>query len=106
MNKLLRSTVIVTLLALPSLLNAQTAVNMELAGKYGCTACHKVDEKLIGPAYKDVYEKYKGNAGAEDLLVAKVKNGGAGVWGEMPMTPNPTVPDADLHAIVKSILGK
>ncbi len=76
-----------------------------LAGKSGCLACHSVDKKIIGPAYKDVAAKYKDQADAEDKLVAKVKAGGAGVWGPMPMPANPKVADADLHTIVKWVLS-
>ena len=76
-----------------------------LAAKSGCLACHTVDKKIIGPAYKDVAAKYKGQADAEDKLVAKVKAGGAGVWGPMPMPPNAQVADADLHTIVKWVLS-
>src|SRR4029450_12821805 len=72
----------------------------EMPAKYGCTACHAVDHKVVGPAFKDVAAKYKGKD-VEEQLAQKVKNGGAGVWGQVPMTPNPQVPDPDLHAIVK-----
>ena len=75
----------------------------QMPAKYGCTACHAVDHKVVGPAFKDVAAKYQGKD-VEAALVAKVKNGGSGVWGEVPMTPNPQVPDADLQAIVKWIL--
>ena len=106
MNKLITTSIIGLLTTLPSLLNAQPSINMELATKYACTACHQVEAKVVGPAYKDVYEKYKNDAGAEDRLVEKVKKGGAGVWGEIPMSPNPTVPEEDLRKLVKGILGK
>jgi cytochrome c len=75
----------------------------EMPAKYGCTACHAVDHKVIGPAFNDVAAKYRGKD-VEAKLVEKVKNGGSGVWGQVPMTPNPQVPDADLHAVVKWIL--
>jgi len=75
----------------------------EMPAKYGCTACHAVDHKVVGPSFKDVADKYRGKD-VEATLVEKVKNGGAGVWGQIPMTPNPQVPDPDLHAIVKWIL--
>ncbi len=75
-----------------------------LAKKYGCLACHAVDKKVIGPAYKDVAAKYKGDASAEAKLVAKVKNGGSGVWGKIPMPPNASVPDADVKSLVKWVL--
>ena len=61
--------------------------------KYGCTACHAVDHKVVGPAFKDVAAKYKGKD-VEAALAEKIKNGGSGVWGQVPMPPNPQVPDA------------
>ena len=77
-----------------------------LAQKSGCLACHSVDKKVLGPAYKDVAAKYKGDKTAEAKLVAKVKAGGSGVWGPMPMPANsPQVKDADITAIVQWILS-
>ena len=76
-----------------------------LAKKYNCLACHAVDKKSIGPSYQDVAAKYKGDAGAEAKLVAKVKNGGVGTWGQIPMPPNASVPDADIKALVKWVLS-
>lgn len=73
--------------------------------KYNCTACHAIDKKLVGPAYKEVAKKYKGNKAAAAMLVQKVKKGGQGTWGPVPMPPNPAVPDADLKAMVDYILG-
>jgi len=78
----------------------------ELLKKYACLSCHAVDKKLVGPAYKDVAAKYRGQAGAEKMLVEKVKKGGVGVWGQIPMPPNATVSDADLNAMVKWILSQ
>jgi cytochrome c len=77
-----------------------------LAKKHACFACHAVDKKLVGPAYKDVAAKYRNVKGAEAKLVEKVKKGGTGVWGQVPMPPNASVPDADLHALVKWILSQ
>lgn len=77
-----------------------------LAQKSGCLACHSVDKKVLGPAYKDVAAKYKGDKTAEAKLIAKVKAGGSGVWGPMPMPPNsPQVKDADITAIVQWVLS-
>jgi cytochrome c len=56
-----------------------------LAKSNGCTACHSIDHKIVGPAWKDVSKKYKGVAGAEAKLIAKVSKGGGGVWGKVPM---------------------
>ena len=63
----------------------------------GCTACHANDKKLVGPAYKDVAKKYKGDAGAAAKLAEKVKKGGQGVWGPVPMPPNPAVADEEIR---------
>ncbi len=76
-----------------------------LAKKHNCLTCHAVDKKLIGPSYKDVAAKYKGDAGAEAKLVAKVKNGSTGAWGQVPMPPNASVPDADIKTLVKWVLS-
>ncbi len=76
----------------------------ELAKKYNCFTCHAVDTKKIGPAYKDVAARYKGKAEAEAQLIAKVKKGGVGVWGTIPMPPNAAVPDADLKTLVQWVL--
>lgn len=70
----------------------------------GCTVCHAVDKKLIGPAYKDVAAKYRGKKGAEDELIKKVKAGSKGVWGEVPMPPNAHVKDADIKTMVQWVL--
>ena len=62
-----------------------------LAKAKNCLACHSVDKKLVGPAYKDVAAKYKGDAGAAAMLAEKVQKGGSGTWGQIPMPPNPQV---------------
>ena len=77
----------------------------ELAKKYMCLTCHQLDKKLVGPSYHDVAAKYKGDKAAEAKLVDKVKKGGTGVWGQIPMPPNDKVPDADVKALVKWILS-
>jgi cytochrome c len=74
-----------------------------LAKKHNCLACHQVDKKAIGPAYRDIAKKYKGqNVAAQ--LEQKVKKGGVGVWGQIPMPPNPAVPDGDVKKLVDWIL--
>jgi len=77
-----------------------------LAKKYNCLACHAVDKKLVGPAYKEVAAKYKGDAGAAAKLAGKIKNGGAGTWGQIPMPPNASVPDADIKSLVNWVLSQ
>ncbi len=80
------------------------AAGQAMMQKDGCGACHAVDKKIVGPAYQDVAAKYKGDAGALAKLSQKVKAGGAGVWGPVPMPPNPQVADADIKALVSWIL--
>ena len=92
-------------LAIALLVAPMAQASEELAKKNACLACHQVDKKLIGPSYQDVANKYKGDAAAHDLLVKKVKEGGVGVWGQVPMPPNPAVSDADLNALVTWIIG-
>lgn len=77
----------------------------DLAKKNNCLACHAVDKKVVGPAYKDVANKYRGDKGAEAKLIDKVKKGGVGVWGQIPMPPNSAVPDADVKKLVAWILS-
>ena len=77
----------------------------ELMKKDGCSACHAVDKKIIGPAYQEVAAKYKGDATAEAKLVDKVKKGGVGVWGQIPMPPNAQASDADVKNLVTWILS-
>jgi len=74
-----------------------------LAKKHNCLACHTVDKKTVGPAYKDIAQKYKGQNVAATLQ-QKVKKGGQGVWGPVPMPPNAAVPDADIKTLVDWIL--
>jgi cytochrome c len=79
--------------------------NEELAKKNACTACHAVDKKIVGPAFKEVAAKYRNDKTAEAKLVEKVKKGGVGVWGQVPMPPNSAVPDADVKTLVKWVLS-
>ena len=72
--------------------------------KSGCAACHAVDKKVIGPSYQDVAAKYQGDKDALAQLSDKVKKGGVGVWGQVPMPPNAHVPDADIKDLVSWVL--
>ena len=76
-----------------------------LLQKSGCTACHAIVKKLVGPAYNDVSTKYKGDAGAAAKLAEKVKKGGQGVWGPVPMPPNANVKDDDIKKMVAYVLA-
>jgi cytochrome c len=84
---------------------AQAQDAKALLQKHGCLACHAIDKKVVGPAYIDVAAKYKGDAGAEAKLEAKVKAGGSGVWGPVPMPPNPGVSAADMKTMITYILS-
>ena len=84
---------------------ASSQAGQELASKSGCLACHAVDKKLVGPAYKEVAAKYSGQPDAEAKLIQKVKAGGQGVWGQVPMPPNPQVKDEDIKTMVAWILS-
>ena len=87
---------------------ASTATASEaIVKKARCVACHAVDKKLVGPAYKDVAARYRGDAGAPARLAAKVRAGGSGNWGDIPMLPHPSdkISDADLAAAIDWILA-
>lgn len=89
----------------PASSNPDYEKGLDLVGKYQCITCHKIDEKLTGPAYRDVANKY---AGADDAkiteLAKKVIAGGSGVWGEVPMTPHPNVTEEEAKTMVKYVL--
>ena len=82
------------------------AASDALAKKHNCFACHQVDKKVVGPSYKEVAAKYASDKAAQAKLADKVKKGGVGVWGQVPMPPNAAVPDADVQALVKWILSQ
>ena len=71
----------------------QAHADEALAKAKNCMACHAIDKKLVGPAYKDVAAKYKGDAKAPAMLAAKIKAGGKGTWGQVPMPPNNVTPE-------------
>ncbi|MBC3812902.1 MULTISPECIES: c-type cytochrome [Undibacterium] len=86
--------------------SSYAATGAELAQKNGCMACHGVDKKILGPAFKDIAQKYKGNADAVASLSKKIKDGGSGVWGAIPMPPNgPKVNDADIKTLAEYVLS-
>ena len=89
-----------------AVLAAPALANEELAKKNACTACHAIDKKLVGPAYKDVAAKYKGDKTAQAKLEEKVKKGGQGVWGQIPMPANSSVSDADIKKLVTWVLSQ
>ena len=78
----------------------------DLAKAKNCLACHAVDKKLVGPAFKDVAAKYAKDAGAADKLAKKVREGGSGIWGQIPMPPNPQVSAEEAATLVKWVLSQ
>lgn len=78
-----------------------------IAKKARCVACHAIDKKLVGPAYRDVATKYRGDSAAPARLAEKVRHGGNGVWGQVPMMPHPAdrIGDDDLKAVIAWVLA-
>lgn len=76
-----------------------------LAKSSGCFACHSTDKKLVGPGFKEIAARYRGDKAAEATLIKKVKAGGKGVWGDIPMSPNAHVKDEDIKTLVQWILS-
>ena len=92
------------------LMSTASFADLDLAKKSGCLACHSVEKKVVGPSWKDVAAKYKGDAGAKATLITKVKKGGKGNWtkvtGGAPMPPySPRVKDADIEKLVDFIMA-
>lgn len=79
--------------AIGMVFSASAFANAELAQKKNCLACHAVDKKVIGPAYKDVAAKYAGQKDMVAKLAEKIQKGGVGVWGQVPMPANPVTPE-------------
>ena len=92
------------LFAVASVVAAPAFANQELAQKKNCMACHALDKKLVGPAYKDVAAKYAGQKDAVDKLAQKVIKGGSGVWGQVPMPANAQVNEAEAKQLVQWIM--
>ncbi|UCU96301.1 c-type cytochrome [Hydrogenophaga taeniospiralis] len=93
------------IMAAVAAISAPAMADEALAKSKNCMACHAVDKKLVGPAYKDVAKKYAGNAKAADMLAEKVVKGGSGVWGAIPMPANPQVSAADAKKLVAWVLS-
>ncbi len=91
--------------AIATVVSAPVFANAQLAQQKNCMSCHAIDKKIVGPSYKDVAAKYKGDAGAETKLVQKVLKGGAGVWGPVPMPAN-NISEADAKTLVKWVLSQ
>jgi cytochrome c len=97
---------IVFALAAGLAVSAPAFADLALATSKNCMTCHAVDKKVVGPAYKDVAAKYKGDKTAADKLAAKVVKGGTGVWGQIPMPANPQVNEAEAKKLVAWVLSQ
>lgn len=84
--------------------SSAAGASTELARSKNCTACHATEKKLIGPSYKDVAAKYASDKEAVAKLTKKVREGGVGVWGQIPMSANPQVSADEAETLVKWIL--
>ena len=90
----------------PFVFASNAMADLALAKKSGCLACHSVEKKIVGPAWRDVGKKYKGDGAAKARLVAKVKAGGKGVWGPAPMPPySPRVSNENIEKLVSFVLS-
>jgi cytochrome c len=102
----MKRTLMLSLVAVSALASTSAMANADLAKAKNCMACHAVQTKLVGPAYKDVAAKYAGQKDAEAKLTAKVLKGGAGSWGAVPMPANPQVTEAEARTLVKWVLAQ
>jgi cytochrome c len=100
----MKSWIGIALLSAGASLSAPAWANTALAQKSGCLACHAVDHKVVGPAYQDLAKKYAGNTKPEDLA-KRIKSGGSGKWGPVPMPPQTALSDADAQTLASWILG-
>lgn len=97
---------VLVLLAAGALVSNAALANADLAKAKNCLACHSVQNKVVGPAFKDVAAKYAGQKDAEDKLTQKVLKGGSGVWGSVPMPANSQVNEAEARTLVKWVLSQ
>jgi cytochrome c len=77
----------------------------KLLGTHACTACHAPDKRVVGPSFREVAAKYAGDAGAAARLAAKMRAGGQGTWGNVPMPPNASLSETDATTLARWILG-
>jgi cytochrome c len=85
--------------------SATPATASQLAEKHACLVCHAIDHRVVGPAFQDVAKKYKGNASAVESLTSKVRTGGSGVWGSVPMPPQSQLSNDEVQMLVRWILA-
>jgi cytochrome c len=102
----MKKTITTLAITLTALLGSQAALaDLALATSKNCLACHAVDKKVLGPAYKDVAAKYAGQKDAADKLAVKIMKGSVGVWGAIPMPANPQVNEAEAKKLAAWVLS-
>ena len=106
MNKIIKIFLIATAAAACGASMAQARSPEQIAKDAGCFSCHNATEKVVGPSFKAIAEKYKGDKGAADQLVQSVRNGSKGNWGRIPMPAHGSVAEADVKAVVTWILAR
>jgi cytochrome c len=100
--------IIVSMIAAAGLMAAGSAMAADmpaLAKKSGCTGCHAIDKKVVGPAWQDVANKYKGDADAVAKLSTKISKGGSGAWGAVPMPPQPKLSEAQAKELAGFVMS-
>ena len=102
----IRPAALITAGLLSAMAHAPAWSDGNLARARNCAACHSADKKLIGPAYKDIASRYAADKGAVAKLARKVRDGGTGVWGQVPMPANPQVSADEATTLVKWILSQ
>lgn len=106
--KMLRKSIALAVSALLMSAGAQAmdaAAAKALASKSACLACHAVDKKMVGPSYKDVAAKHKGQADALEKVAARIKSGGSGIYGPVPMPAQPNLKDDELKLLAAWVLA-
>jgi cytochrome c len=81
------------------------SADAELLRKHNCVACHSNERKMVGPSYKDIAAKYSGDSKAAATLAKRIRDGGVGVWGQMPMPPHPQLSDAEALTLARYVLA-
>jgi cytochrome c len=100
----MKPTILVVISLAAAALASPASADLQLANKKNCMACHQIDKKLVGPAYKDVAAKYAADKEAVGRLAAKIMKGGSGVWGPVPMPANPQVSEAEAKQLAAWVL--
>jgi len=106
MNRLRTPLLLSSLWALSFLSSLPAHADMALAQSRNCMSCHKLDRKIVGPAFQDVAAKYRGDKTAPTRLASKIRAGGGGVWGVVKMPANPQVSEAEAQQLASWILNR